>query len=116
MKEQYSWNVPDSVIRFAESVIEELGSDPYTPPLDRVDRIADALYERQKRCAPPGDLRDHIIVALFEKRKRELYRMLMRIRNGSPSAVRVCEMFDRGEIDGERMLGLLGGPHDTMFA
>lgn len=118
MKPQYLWNVPSSVIRFAESVAEELEGFPGVRNVDLEDRISRAapvqpnqLQGRDGGVAMDGIQVSAMSVALFEMRKRQLYNMLMRIRNGSAVAVRLCEMFDRGEIGGDRLLDLLGGKH-----
>lgn len=38
------------------------------------------------------------------KRRDKLFRLAIKLRNGSPSALRLAEQFDRGEIDGGKML------------
>lgn len=34
----------------------------------------------------------------------KLFRLSVKLRNGTPSAVRLAEQYDRGEIDGDQML------------
>lgn len=118
MKPQYLWNVPASVIRFAESVVEELKGFPDVRPVDLEDHISRVapIQPKQLQGSDGGVAMDGIQVsamsaALYEMRKRQLHNMLFRIRNGSAVAVRLCEMFDRGEIGGDRLLELLGGKH-----
>lgn len=38
------------------------------------------------------------------RQRDKLFRLAIKLRNGVPSAVRLAEQYDRGEIDGEQML------------
>lgn len=49
---------------------------------------------------------DHVNLGdqLPERQRKMLWRLTIKLRNGVPSAVRLAEQFDRGEIDGDRLL------------
>lgn len=88
------WRVPDSVLR--------------------------VLYDRfyvlegwQIQCKP-DDIVGEIDRELYRSSKRELFAFLMKIRNGSPAAIRACEQFDRGEIDVDGLLSV-GGKKTAML-
>ncbi len=51
---------------------------------------------------------EKIKVPLSATDKRRLFHLLMRIRNGSPKTLRLVDRFDAGEIDGAKLLEMMG--------
>lgn len=45
---------------------------------------------------------------LSEDRRDKVFRLSIKLRNESPSAIRLAESFDRGEISGKQLLDMMG--------
>ncbi|WP_018077200.1 hypothetical protein [Thiobacillus denitrificans] len=49
-----------------------------------------------------------IEAGLTEPERRSMVKFLMLLLNDSPKAMRLAKMFDRGEIDGDTLLKMMG--------
>lgn len=48
------------------------------------------------------------LTSLPDSQQRQAHRLVMMLRNKSPKALRLAEMFDRGEISGNQLLEMMG--------
>lgn len=83
------WRVPESVLRFVDARLDVLNCWPSQP-----EHTTGNLLDCMDRC-------------MYLSAKDSLFRFMMKIINGSPAAIRACEKFDRGEIDGDQLLKMM---------
>lgn len=71
-----------------------MGTATISPAVQSIIHFAEGLI------ADPALLSD-------ERRRARLRRLLFRVVNGSPNALRLAERFERGEIDGDKLLEMM---------